>query len=456
VDFQTLLIQAEIIANEIKSLDQVIQIAYNKDADSIVASCIFARCFFDMEMPCTLFALDNSLDQLSRRNTNPTIVIGMDIKLITNFTPKNKLFLFIRDREDYTDNEYIKIIDYSSFGYNDRNANLSCLAYFVCSVFAPNLEYIITMPLLSLHSQHLYSDYEGLFEIISEDALEGEVIKVTKSMSLLGSSLFSISEILEYSTNPFFPGLSCNSKSLLKTLSKTSINLEAKDGIRHINSLQEEEVKELNSLLILNQASNRSHLEEEFIFIKSKTIFKAESKVSILYNSWDFGVAVQDAINRERYNLIIKVLLGNRSKNLIDLQKMFIQERKAISLSMQIISERLEEIIELKNMRYYIGDNKVSWYNAKQTATTCLANGLVTSDLPFAIAAPYKSNIMSIGLKASKNHEIGNIKEICEDVVNQRKISTVISGGKYSAQFTIPKEELEGILLDINSKLKGE
>ncbi len=153
--------------------------------------------------------------------------------------------------------------------------------------------------------------------------------------------------------------------------------------------------------------------------------------------------------------MALAVLLGNRSNKLDQLQKLYLEERKAVSISYQLLIDHQDEVHDLVALRYFSGDKKISWFNTAVTAAMGLSNGLVTPDLPFAVVSPGPDELSTIGIRASKLHNIGDgLTLILQQIIEDVSISSEVSGSRLSAQLSVPSDQVEEILQLLNSKLQ--
>ncbi|MCY3411482.1 MAG: hypothetical protein INQ03_07625 [Candidatus Heimdallarchaeota archaeon] len=438
-----------LLANE-----QVLQIIYQDTADALIAASIFARTLHDLQLPCVISNLDeNKLDTIVARGKHLSIFIGFSHEELESLEIKGKV-ISITDfaLDEYTSN--IDEINLATYNYSNNKGTLSAAAYFVCSAIAPDLSSIIHLPLVAASCQFEYQRLQGLSKSILEDAIEGNVVSVQKHLSFLGTDSYTISESLIYSLKPFLPGITGNAVKALELLTKSDIEEQIKGKKRRIVDLSKDEIKDLNSNLIVQLALHKGYQEERLEFIKEKITLLQEADNSILRNTWDFAAAVTDAINRKKSSIAFSVLLGNRTDQYRQLSKIFDEERRSVANSYQFIQDHPDDVIELSALRYVIGDKKMSWYNASEIAAMAISHGLVTPEFPCAVITPGPDDLMTIGIRASKNHKLPNLKELMEKLVEERGLDVIVDGSMLKCELSVSKADFEGILFDINSSIK--
>lgn len=451
--FDNFLDDTQGISNFIQESEKIIQILYVRESDAIIAASIFSRVFYDLQRPCVMseYNEENGFDFSLNQKTLP-LLIGIEPELIVemsinreHITITKRMYKEIKDRSLYLE-KYIQA--------EKEEMSLSALAYFICSPMAPNLENIIILPLVSFHTFKPMEDYQGIHKLIANDAITGEIIEITKQLSFLGSNIYKVSESLIHTLNPFLPGIAGDENKAIELLTKSGIEDEVKGKKRALTDLTKDEIRDLNSNLILQLASHKGYQEEDLKFIKSKTEILVEDGDTILNNTWDYAQLVLDMIYRDSIPQLIAILLGERKSHLRFGTRIFDEERKAVGVAYRLIQDNQEEIIELSYLRYFMGDYKISWYNSSSTAAMALSHGLTSPDYPFAIVAPGPGDLETIGIRASKSHGMENLTSMISEVLKNREINTIVSGTALRSQFSLKKEKVETILLDINEKLK--
>ncbi len=455
--YQEFLDHIEGVAKIIETWQNPIQILYKDNADAVIAGSLLARAFLDLETPFILTKFAKSLlPEINKREGYLTITLGLEVEEVTKISTDNKIVILADGESKVKKGLKASLINPAEFGFHKNEYSVAAAAYFLISPYAVSLDYIVQLPLISAQIINMMEDYEGLHIMIAEDATTGEKIAVAKSISFLGTEIFNINDSILYSLTPFLPGLTGNDKKIIQFITQAGIEIKSGTDDRKISNLSPDEIKDLNSKLVVHLALHKGYQEDELIFIKNKTEFLDEKSGTILKNVWDIASAVKDAVLRGKHNYAIAVLTGNRTDYLSKLTKLYIEERKAVSISFQFLLDHNDEVVELKTLRYFISDHKISWYNASHTAAMGLSNGLVTSDLPFAVVAPGPNKLFTIGIRASKSHNIGGgMSELMQEVIVDRKIDSEVFGSKLDSMVSVPKDLVEDILLDLNEKLRG-
>lgn len=345
----------------------------------------------------------------------------------------------------------LNILNSNLFNFKNEETSLSACTYFLCSFITNNLDYIVRLPLIASQAINLFSPYSGLNSFIAQDAKTGNITQSRKQLTILGSSIFSPQEGIVYSNNPYLPGLSGNSNEVSKLFAKANIESNTTTSSRKLIELTKDEITDLNNLLIIHLSTQEGHKEENLIFIKELTIFNNELKESITNNVWDFAISINDAINRNQLTSALAVLMGNRTNHQTKLTRLFVEERKAVSQSYQLIFDKQQEIVDLSALRYYQADRKINWYNTSLTAGMALSNGLISPDFPFAVVAPGPDKLVTIGMRVSKNVIVESLTTIANRVLEKLELHSEVRGSKLNVQFSVTKKDADTVLLQINA-----
>ncbi len=398
----------------------------------------------------------NLINKLEKRNKSPTIIIGMNLNILNeNLTRFDFPLIVINNEETEEITNEIKsnfnVLNSYLFNFKNNETSLSGCAYFICSFITNNLDYIVRLPLIASHAKNLFYPYSGLNSFIAQDAKTGNITQSRKQLTILGSSIFSLQEGIVYSNNPYLPGLSGNSNEVSKLFAKANIESNTSSSSRKLIDLTKDEITDLNNLLIIHLSTLEGHQEENLVFIKELTILNQEPEESITNNVWDFAISINDAINRNQLTSALAVLMGNRTNHLTKLTRLFVEERKAVSQSYQLIIDKRQEIVDLSVLRYYKADRKINWYNTSLTAGMALSNGLVSPDYPFAVTAPGPDKLVTIGVRVSKNVIAESITIVVNRVLEKLDLHSEVRGSNLNVQFPVMKKDVDTVLLQINA-----
>ena len=159
----------------------------------------------------------------------------------------------------------------------------------------------------------------GVNLLILEEGKKNKILRETTGTRIPGRESQPIHQALQYSNNPFFPGLTGNESACTSFVSKLGIAMKDQDGnFRTISALTSEETKKLNDGLISLLMGERGQpLTEISKLIGPIYILETETKKNQTRNIEEYLWILDGAIQLQKYGLALAVVLGDR-ENVFD------------------------------------------------------------------------------------------------------------------------------------------
>ncbi len=108
-------------------------------------------------------------------------------------------------------------------------------------------------------------EMKGINREIAEEAVKLGVIKKERGIRLFGRMNRPVHKALEYTTDPYIPGISGDESAAIQFLSSLGIQLKNGDAWRSLNDLSEEEMKKLATAIICERIrENQANPEQIF------------------------------------------------------------------------------------------------------------------------------------------------------------------------------------------------
>ena len=107
-------------------------------------------------------------------------------------------------------------------------------------------------------------DFTNFNKEILDDAISEGKILVKYGLKMFGSQTRPLNKILQYSTDPFIPGVTGDEQGTFEFLSSTGINFISEGKIRRIIDLNEDELKKLTTSIILRRLGSEKNPEDIF------------------------------------------------------------------------------------------------------------------------------------------------------------------------------------------------
>ncbi len=107
-------------------------------------------------------------------------------------------------------------------------------------------------------------DFTNFNKEILDDAISEGKIFVKYGLKMFGSQTKPLNKILQYSTDPFIPGVTGDEQGTFEFLSSTGINFMQDGKIKRIIDLNEDELKKLTTAIILRRLGSEKNPEDIF------------------------------------------------------------------------------------------------------------------------------------------------------------------------------------------------
>src|SRR3989344_6648945 len=107
-------------------------------------------------------------------------------------------------------------------------------------------------------------DFTNFNKEILDDAISEGKILVKYGLKMFGSQTRPLNKILQYSTDPFIPGVTGDEQGTFEFLSSTGINFINEGKIKRIIDLNEDELKKLTTSIILRRLGSEKNPEDIF------------------------------------------------------------------------------------------------------------------------------------------------------------------------------------------------
>ncbi len=261
--------QVVLAAEKFKELDkkETIRVVSHLDADGISACSILVKAL-----------------NLDNRKYSISIITQLNEKIIKEFTEEKYNYYFFMDLgsgqkallKKYMSDKTIFILDHHEIVDEDLpenmievNPHLSGIdgskeisGAGVVYLFAKQLEKDIKLAHIAVIGAigDIQEDngFRPLNDEILQDAVKDGMIKVEKGISFFGRQTKPLHKILEYSTNPYIPGVSGSESGAIQFLKQIGINPRLSEGWKKIIHLSEAETKKLVEGIIMKRVNEEN------------------------------------------------------------------------------------------------------------------------------------------------------------------------------------------------------
>ncbi len=282
--------------------------------------------------------------------------------------------------------------------------------------------------------------FKGLNKEICEHAIETENLIVKQGLKLYGSYSRPLHKLLEFSTDPYLPGLTGSESNSIQFLKSLNIPLKNKDGSwRKFVDLNEEERKRLISGLVMVLANTQQANPEDIIGLVYE--ISKEPEGSQLRDAREVATFLNACGRLGKASVGIAVCLDNERLKKKSNQILLDYKKEIIRMMKWFRANQDNPDVVLKGDNYLIINGRE---NIKHTMI-----GTFASILSKSLKLPEETLILSLAhipeenlIKASlrSNYPKTNLKEVIEKI-SERVDSSEFGGHKNAAGAFIPIEK---------------
>jgi RecJ-like exonuclease len=196
-------------------------------------------------------------------------------------------------------------------------------------------------------------------EIIADGTKEG-VLKVEKDLRLFGRQTRPLYKAIEYTTEPFIPGLSGSESACIQFLKDLDIPVKKNDEFTMLADLTKEERKRLVTALILKMIEHKVPPKIAENIVGDVCTLVKEEKRTHLRDAKEYATLLNACGKNRNYSIGIAVCLGERGK-LYKKALVLLREHKAyISSCYSWISENMKKIKQRDTVYYFHAGKEIN------------------------------------------------------------------------------------------------
>ncbi|NOZ59766.1 MAG: DHH family phosphoesterase [Euryarchaeota archaeon] len=243
-------------------------------------------------------------------------------------------------------------INAHSYGIDgSREVSGSGMAYFFARTFLEALEKSNCFDLAALAVVGAVGDlqessgaFHGLNRLIIKDGERAGVLRVEKDLRLFGRQTRPLYKAIEYTTEPFIPGLSGSESASLQFLSELEIPVKRDERFVMLADLTQEERQRLTTALILKMIEHRvpPHIAESIV--GEVVTLLGEEKRTPLRDAKEFATLLNACGKHEHYGIGLAVCLGERGELYRRALAMLRKHREYLNSCYGWITQNLERI----------------------------------------------------------------------------------------------------------------
>jgi RecJ-like exonuclease len=437
--------------NEFNNLDKtkVIRVVGHLDADGITASSILIETLTRQGRKFSFSIVkrldDMVLKELSKEDYPVFFFVDLGSSNIINIKERLKdKTVFVLDHHIPQDEAGVIHVNPRLCNINgDEEISGAGVVYLFCKTIDNEMTAFAHLALIgAMGDMQCRKDFSGLNLEILQDALEH--IDVKKGLRMFGSHTRPLHKILEYSTDPYIPGVTGSEENSVNFLFENGIALKEENGDwKKLINLNEDEMKKLVTGIILRRMGSEENPEDIFGQVY---ILKNEDN-DALKDMKEFSTLLNACGRLGKPSLGIGVCLNNKEL-----------KKKAIALLGEYKSELIKGLNyfhSLKEKGLIKENEKVVIINfegnIKETMIGTITSMVVNSNV-------YKKGMVLIGMGYSLGDKIKISVRYTgrEDVDLRQKLMSILQdidkkaevGGHGKACGAVIDQDKEGVFIE--------
>lgn len=424
-------------AEKLKELDkkETIRIVSHLDADGISACAILIKSLNDLNRRYSISILTqlNEKTILNLKNEKHKHYVFTDlgsgqINLIKDHLGDKNIFILdhheIPDHEKLPEN--IVHINPHIYGIDgSREVAGAGVVYFVSRNLAKDLKLAHIAIIGAIGDiQETKEGFSVLNDDILKDAIEQGFISVKKGIRFFGRQTRPLHKVLEYSTDPYIPGVTGSESSAIQFLNEIGINPKIDGKWKKVANLTEQEVKKLISGIVMKRINED---DPEDILGNVYTLVK-EEKESPTRDVREFATLLNACGRLNKASLGIGACLGDKKI-----------KKKAI----RQLAEYKRAIIDA-----------MKWYNShKETEKIITEDNFIIINAGENIPSTMIGTIASIISKSDEFREGTMIMSMARSDDGTTKISLRVAGKRKKND---DETDLRNVVSEITRQVGGE
>jgi RecJ-like exonuclease len=294
----------------------------------------------------------------------------------------------------------------------------------------------------------------GLNRYVLQEGIEGRYIEATRDLRLFGKQTRPVYKMLEYTFDPYLPGISGNEKGAIEFLE--SLGIPLKDGDlwrRWINLSRDEKVAIVSGLVrICIEAGLPIKLIKRLV--GETYILLREEEGTELRDAMEFSTLLNATARYGYCDIGLKVCLGDRGEAFKKARNLLRNHRRNLSNGLKLVDEI--GITELENIQYFHAGNEILDTIVGIVAGMCFSKANLNKPI---VAFAYTEDGVKVSARATQRLVERGVHLAKAIKIASEKVGGSGGGHSIAAGATIPKgaenEFLRELDRIIGQQLKG-
>ncbi len=258
------------------------------------------------------------------------------------------------------------IINVSPFSYNYDGAHQisgAGISYFFAKTLDPkNIDSAAIAVVGALADRQDKGEKNALTSLnqkIVKDGIKAGVLEENMDIRLFGRETRRIYQALEYTTDPFYPGLTGDGDMCIRFMRDTGIPQQKGDKWRTIQDLSEDERRSLVQALLTYGLQMGMTAEDAQSILGKVYTLTHEEPGTLLRDAREFGSLLNSCGRLGATGIAIGICMGERKYLLEEAETIMREYRKKISQYLELVSLESEHVKEYNNLIVFDGKDVI-------------------------------------------------------------------------------------------------
>jgi RecJ-like exonuclease len=381
------------LVQEIKEVEGPVKVIGHLDADGLAAVSIIVKAFIREGVKFSVSILKqtnvNSINELVKEDYEYFLFVDLgsgSLRLMAEMLNNRKVFVLDHHKcEDFKAKNILHINPFL-FGIDgDVEVSGAGIAYlFAKELNEKNKDIAYIAIVGAIGDMQENKGFKGINKLILKDAVDSGRLEIKKGLSMFGIQTRPIHKVLQYSTEPYIPGVTGSEEGAISFLEEAGIDIKERGKYKRLVDLNEEDMKKLITMIIIKRLGSEENPED---VIGQVYLLKDEDDDSPTKDAREFSTLLNSCGRLHKFSLGIGACLGNKKlrKEAIDLLSDY--KKEIISaLDWFYTNKKKGNIIERKGYVIINAEDKI-----KDTLIGTLASIISNSNI-------YDKNVIIISI----------------------------------------------------------
>jgi RecJ-like exonuclease len=427
-----------------------VKVVSHFDADGIASASIIIKMILregvDFELRIVKQLTSRAIEQLEINEGDVLLLADLgsgQLGLLADIIERTQIFIL--DHHETNQFSHLNLFHINPLAYGEE-LSASMVSYlFAKSVNIRNSD-LVDLAIVGATGDELDEKWEFVGNLARKIISEAETIgkiSVTKGLRLYGRLTRPIHKALEYTFDPFIPGISGSESNAVQFLSDLGINIKENNEWRTLNNLSLEEQHKLASAIIIERLKAK-HSDAEDIF---GDIYTIVGRYEDLQDVREFATVLNAAGRLGMHDLGIRLCLDDIDA--INMSKeMMSNYRRIISDGIEFI--RNNAIVKTDFATYLVAKDNVPDALIGTITSIFLNSNMADEDKPIFGLAYTPEQDIKISARVSKDLNI-NLREVIFKVVE--KLGGEAGGHMHAAGALITKDREKEFIEQMDREL---